>query len=178
VNRRVACSRLFLGAAGCALHEGEPEAAQVAFYIDDSFSPDEANEVQRAADAWNGYATTQLVRVADPNAYVASTGERPWVVLRSPVSQGFCGRAESAIGIVRVDLRCGTEAVYPTALHEFGHVLGLGHLCSSPGTEGDVPSGRQCDPDAPPLGVMGPSAAVADFTGEDRAECRRVRACR
>lgn len=161
-------------------------APSLHLFIDDTFTADEAADVQRAADAWNARTTRRIITVTNADAWrTAHPDGQLWTVMKAQVPSDHCGRSDNARRLIRLDPECGSDRVYATTLHELGHALGLGHLCdASWNYEGEAPSGRVCDP-GHPLGVMDPSDGWWDGTGyryvefsdDDMVECRRVGAC-
>jgi matrixin len=80
-----------------------------------------AAAVDRAARTWNRLGLQVRFRRADrARADVAVSFRRPRCGGEATV--GFAGRSA-----VSISARCGSDLMTLTAVHEFGHVLGLGH---------------------------------------------------
>lgn len=147
---------LVVGMAGCA---------RVAFVVDPAFSPSEDMELARAAREWNA--------LTKPDHRIVLTGGA-WSVVKQAPADGYNGYTMGH----EVEIAPGTPgaSVYAVAKHEFGHALGLGHVCRGPL---DMPRATvpQCDVDGGGVGVMDPMNVVTVFSPLDIAECRRVGAC-
>ena len=89
---------------------------------------------------------------------------------------GHCyGPPKRLIQIAREPVGATTYAV---ALHEFGHAIGLRHLCALVPNEAAAHQIPMCATRADPLGVMDPSRVVDRFSPLDLAECHRAGACK
>ena len=117
-----------------------------------SFPDAERAEVERAVAKWN-----ERVR---PEKRLAFDDDGRWIVTRRSPCTGTNGYADNTERIVYVTPgpeHAGPGAsTYATALHELGHVLGLGHTTR---------------------GVMDPEHVTIEFSEEDMAECHRAGAC-
>ncbi|MDQ3936905.1 MAG: M12 family metallopeptidase [Actinomycetota bacterium] len=102
--------------AGRAWPEGE-----IRYHVLD---PDLEKPVKRAAKVWNARKLSVT--------FVSSSEEAARVLFRG--GQSNCGGAafvgypgRRGISLAEIDDSCGTGIAMLTAVHEFGHVLGLGH---------------------------------------------------
>lgn len=123
--------------------------AEITYTIDSAFTFAQAQEIHSAAEAWNERTMAKLVDVSDVTG--RDLGE--WYILPSTPPGGWQGYSMGKRKLVRLD---PTMPVYPTALHELGHVLGLKHVAR---------------------GVMDPARQTVVFSWEDTLECERVEAC-
>jgi hypothetical protein len=114
--------------------------------IDRGFSADQRGEIERAVEAWNAW-TARKIHVDDDAA---------WLVIPALSPEGSAGYTENTRYLIRVDPRLPNAHVYATALHEFGHVLGLQHTAT---------------------GVMNRTRTVTTFNDDDVRECERAGAC-
>lgn len=143
--------------AGCI----EPVAYTPAREFPDS----EREEIWKAARAWDAIVKPER-RIRPGNN---------WIVVREEPPYGFNGyasRTQRKIWIRPVP--GGGVSTYAIAIHEWGHALGLRHICTAPGAKGDADP-RPCGSEA--MGVMDPMHVGTTFSEDDKAECRRAGAC-
>ncbi len=142
-------------------------APALAFAVDPAFPPSERGEIAQAAATWN------TVTVQDKQI-VVDGGE--WTIQRAAPDGGWNGITYAALRLIYIHPKHPGATAYAVALHEFGHALGLQHLCASDAV-GDVASNVPCDPSVS-LGVMDPTHVEDELSTADMAECRRVEACK
>lgn len=118
----------------------------ISFSIDPAFTPSEQEEIKRAAGAWNTIAKD----------HITFDGASWHIVKRDPGPGRPNGLCQSGQRLVLIRPEPYGATTYAVAIHEFGHVLGLGHVAA---------------------GVMNPVNASTQFTDQDLTECRRVGAC-
>jgi len=138
----------FVGLAAACDVRDDDDAGPLTLEIDPVFDASGREAIARATAEWNARSTRKLRIVEDG-------GE--WLVLRAAIPDGHLGYAQQAHRLVRIELRATPEQVYPIALHELGHALGLNHV---------------------ERGVMDPTRLGVEFSDADLGECRRARACR
>lgn len=136
----------------------------LAFACDALFTPTELDEIHRAAEKWNT-VTREPVRFEDG----------AWRIEKGDPGTGFNGITRTSRHLIQI--RPGAP-VYVVALHEFGHALGLRHVCSYAGAEGPLVNNAPVCVVGHAAGVMDPINAAADFTAADMAECRDAGACK
>ena len=137
----------------------------VAYRPAPEFPDSERAEIWRAARAWDA--------IVKPSRRIRPGND--WIVVREEPPYGFNGYAHT--GLRKIWIRPvpgGGVSTYEIALHEWGHALGLRHICTAPGAKGEA-NPRPCGTEA--LGVMDPLHVGTTFTEEDRQECRRSGAC-
>jgi len=124
----------------------------LAFGIDPRFPPAEQAEIRRAAADWNARTL--------PSVQITTQGGL-WYVRRTPPASGYNGWFSRRDRLIEIHPDPEPDhlgaSVYATALHEFGHALGLKHTT---------------------VGVMDPARITIVFSAEDMAECRRAGSCR
>lgn len=140
-------------------------------YIDPQTFPSgpRRNEVLRAIKDWNEWAGTSVLTEGDSSSewYVLGADTSPW--------SGFTIRSRS---LVRINAKLPDDRVHAAVLHEFGHVLGLRHLCQWDTARGRTASARSCTGQInSTYGVMDPSVATDTFSGWDRQECVKAGVC-
>lgn len=80
-----------------------------------------------------------------------------WRLLRKDPPPGYFGYTVAKSGTIQIKSGLSDEEFYSTALHEFGHVLGLRHQMDE--------------------GIMDPHASAVEFSHCDKVECGRAGAC-
>lgn len=123
-------------------------APRLHFAIDKSFTEIEVREIHRAAEEWNKIALRKITFGDDGKYYIDEVEK---------TDLGYNGFFTRKRRLIQIDNETGGVSVYAIALHEFGHALGLNHVNN---------------------GIMNPNKVTTEFSAEDMAECRRVRACK
>jgi hypothetical protein len=153
---------LALTLAGCA--------PDLRFRLDPTFSEEAVAGILEAAREWNAITNADHQITFDGDSwYVANAAppNGPW--------SGLTRRHERRIWI-RPQPAGGTS-YHLIAKHEFGHALGLRHLCWTPKALGElVENAPACDSSIS-LGVMDPAHGDISFSDADIQECIVVGAC-
>jgi hypothetical protein len=154
--------------AGTSLLAMMPNACEpdLVFAINQTFTPAEFEEIRAAANDWNVITNAE---------HKIRFGEGGWLILKRQPPGGWNGLAKRQEAEIWIS-PATTEPVRRVARHEFGHALGLRHLCTTDSVQGAVASYVQCDVKAS-RGVMDAWTASDEFSDEDKQECRRVGAC-
>lgn len=141
-------------------------APALAFAVDPAFPASEQEEIRLAAETWNA--------VTVPEKRISVEGGQ-WTVQAIAPEGGWNGITYRSRRVIQIHPQHPRATVYAVAMHEFGHALGLAHLCTS-NAVGPESSDRVCDVTAS-VGVMDPLTVREDLTALDMAECRRVGSC-
>jgi hypothetical protein len=130
--------------------------APFALAVAPAFPDGDRAEIRQAAEWWNARTVASRRLTVDQGASLLVVVEgRSWQVLfESPPD--FNGWTDQATRTVRIRPVHEGVSTYAIALHEMGHVIGLGHTST---------------------GVMDPTHVSVEFTDEVQVECRRVGAC-
>ena len=134
--------------------------------LDENWPADDANQIRRAAEDWNAITNA---------SHKISFDGSSWYVARQDPGSGWAGLTEHKKRLISIKPDLG-QFTYRVAKHEFGHMLGLRHLCGGKNTQGEVVTGAGDCTDAA-LGVMDPIHGQVEFTPADMAECAAAGAC-
>lgn len=137
------------------------------FRADTRFDELELGELHEAAAAWNA--------ITAPSSRIAFDGI-DWYVAKANPPGGFNGITDVKTATISIaPVRPDGATVYVVALHEFGHALGLRHICTAADAKGPSASSRPCTGD---LGVMDPhNVKRRAFSALDVEECKEADAC-
>ncbi len=137
--------------------------------VDPAFPVVAVEKLREGAKRWNANTIAE-------SKITLEGGE--WYVSRrvNPKARGFAGYTDSSEQ--RIDIRpdIPVDDILAVGMHEFGHALGLCHLCDG-GTRGCVVPGASACVEGVSLGVMDPLLAATVFSRRDIAECIRVGEC-
>lgn len=123
-----------------------------------SFSDANVVTFERAATKWNGVSTRSLLFTPDHAEWTIIVGLSPPDGCGPPSAPRYCtaGWTDAPTHQVRIYPSLASDELYSTTLHEFGHVLGLGHTQA---------------------GIMRPGSGATEFSADDIAECRKHGRC-
>lgn len=126
--------------------------------VSSGFTDGDRIAMELAAQKWNGISH----RTID-----LSGGS--WAIVREPTPNGYYGWTQgSPTRRISISPTVPSQDMYLAVLHEFGHSIGLSHVCH----------GVMWGTNPPPKGVCTDGHPTVDFTPEDIAECVRVGACK
>lgn len=135
--------------------------------LDEKWSADDASQIRRAAEDWNAVTNAEHKITFDGST---------WFVAKEDPSNGWGGLTQRGKRRISIRPDLAPDGLHFVAKHEFGHMLGLRHLCTGPNVKGQVVDGGGLCPENS-LGVMDPVHGQAAFTPADLAECKAAGAC-
>lgn len=130
--------------------------------VEGSFSDAQRQQLYRAAEQWNAITTADAqIELTTDDETDCRVALRDQIHIANDNGRTVGRTTFGAHRLVTLARELGEgDTFYAVALHEFGHIVGLGHL----------PPGQ--------YGVMQPIAVWATaISPADLSECQRVRAC-
>lgn len=138
----------------------------LSFDVDRAFAPDQRDHILWRLDEWNAITLDHRKLSIDGSV---------WRVASEDPQTGFNGHCSSRSRRIKIMPELAPELTGVVAKHEFGHAIGLQHLCEILPKDAARTGHPVCG--AYSRGVMDPGHVTADFSEADFAECRRVGAC-
>jgi hypothetical protein len=140
---------------GCKTHPPSQGPQTITYEIDVYGVPAARQAlIAKAADAWRPYARKRVLELR---------AHGTWYVVASPCGAKYSGLTHGDRHLVRIDPALSDADFYGVAVHEMGHVLGLGHTYYGVMCSPEV--GGECD------------ERHTQPSGLDIVECRRVGSC-
>lgn len=132
------------------------------YEVSNDWSMVERWEIERAAERWNHVSKVKIVE------------GKGWKIQKGDVPGGWNGWTEEHVITVARE-RSDGATVEGVLMHEFGHYLGLRHLCRAKGSVGKTRWDIECTGE--PWGVMDPRSKGVTLSEWDIAECRDNGVC-